>query len=669
MRAIAVALVVLFHAESPGFGGGYVGVDVFFVISGFLISTHLLGELCDRGRIGFSGFYARRVRRLLPAALTVIVATVAAAAIWVSPVQFSAVIKDAIAATCYVPNIVFAFRATDYLADTTPSLFMHYWSLGVEEQFYLLWPVLLVGLYRVFKLRARMAVAIAGIIAASFALCVVLTKFSQANAFFTLFSRIWEFGLGTLIAFALLRRGRIFGDRIGALAGWVGLAAVVGSGMVFSTATEYPGYAVAVPVVGTALLIAAGPVPKGPGTLLSLRPFTWIGDISYSLYLVHWPLLVIPLAATGYMRVLPLWLRAAIVAACVPMAWLLYTYVEQPGQRLVWLTSARPRRTLAATAAAMAAVCAVALTFAAAYHPIRDAGRTAPHMALSVKPVGTPYVPSNLTPQLAVGAGGEPATYAMGCHRSQWSSDPAGCVLGTNAAAPLVVLFGDSHAGQWFPAVSKLADQGLIRLDNRTKSRCPAAEIHFPDYPECDEWRRGVIASLATAKPALILLGNWASYVQKDNAATARWKAALTGTLNKLPSESRVAVFADSPSIGVPPAFCLSLSPNDARHCALPRTRALDDRVRKAEQELAAAHAFTYLDYIDYLCNDTDCPSILGDTFIYRDEHHLTVAASTALAPLIDADVLSVLGVDRASASGSAQRGQAAAAPVGVGRH
>ncbi len=155
MRAIAVALVVLFHAEIPGFGGGYVGVDVFFVISGFLISTHLFSELRDHGHIRYAAFYARRVRRLLPAALTVIVATVAAAACWVSPLQFGYVVKDAIAATFYVPNVVFAFRATDYLADKTPSLFMHYWSLGVEEQFYLLWPVLLVGLFGLFKQRGR----------------------------------------------------------------------------------------------------------------------------------------------------------------------------------------------------------------------------------------------------------------------------------------------------------------------------------------------------------------------------------------------------------------------------------------------------------------------------------------------------------------------------------
>ncbi|MHA7663995.1 acyltransferase family protein [Mycolicibacterium sp. HS_4_1] len=662
-----MALVVLFHADVPGVGGGYVGVDVFFVISGFLISSHLLGELRDRGHIRYGAFYARRVRRLLPAALTVIVATVAAAACWVSPLQFGHVVKDAVAATFYVPNVVFAYRATDYLADKTPSLFMHYWSLGVEEQFYLLWPVLLVWLFGLCKQRTRRVAAIAGIVAVSFALCVWLTGFSQPNAFFILFPRMWEFGLGTLVAFALLNRERVFGDRVGAIAGWTGLAAIVGSGMLFSTATDYPGYAVAIPVAGTALLIAAGPVRRGPGALLSLRPCAWIGDISYSLYLVHWPVLVLPVAATGYQQTSPMWLRVAIVAACVSLAWLLYTYVEQPGQRLEWLNSARPRRTLTATVGAMVAVSAVVLAVAVAHHPALDAGRTAAQAALSLKPAGTPYVPNNLHPRLSAAESAQPVIYANHCHRDEWSTDPVGCVSGTNPSAPVVVLFGDSHAAQWYPALSKLAEQGLIRLDNRTKSHCPSAEIHAAHYSRCDRWREAVLASLAVSKPALIVLGGWGtSYVRDDADPTAHWRKALADTLERLPSPSRVAVLADTPATGVPPSYCLSLFLTDTQRCALPRTTALDDRVRRAEQELAAAGAFTYLDYDDYLCNDSICPGILGDTLVYRDGHHMTTDISVELAPLIAADLMPLLSTSGKPA-GKGQPGRTEMAAAGPG--
>ena len=649
-----MALVVLFHAEIPGVGGGYVGVDVFFVISGFLISTHLLESLRDRGQVGFGEFYARRARRLLPAAFAVIVATVIAAVVWVSPLQFEVVVKDAVAATFYVPNLLFAFRATDYLADTTPSLFMHYWSLGVEEQFYLLWPALLLWLFRRFGLRWRMAIALAVVGAASFALCGWLTVFSQPNAFFLLFPRMWEFGLGALVAFALLKRQRIFGERIGALAGWAGLTAIVGSGVLFTSATDYPGYAVALPVVGTALVIAAGPVRRGPAVILSIRPLTWIGDISYSLYLVHWPLLVIPLAASGYMHGLPMWVRGAIVVACVPLAWLLYTYVEQPGRRVAWLAAARPRRTLRVTVAAMAAITAVALTASALYQPVLDAGRSAPAMALTVKPAGTAFVPDNLRPELEVAAHSPHQVPALeNCHRGLWAVDPANCVIGSDPAAPLVTLFGDSHAAQWYPALAVLANRGAIRLADHTKSTCPAAQIEVRHYPRCDVWRAAVMRKIAADKPALILLGNRdSSYLVGVDDPAWVWRRALTNTIKQFPVGSKVAMIADTPSIGVEPELCLGLHLDNALRCALPRNSALYRPTRNVEREMAAAGTFVFLDFTKYFCNVTVCPAILGNTLAYHDGHHITVDVAEQLAPVVDASVMAILGPARGSGPG-----------------
>ncbi len=657
LRAIAVALVVLFHAEVPGFGGGYVGVDVFFVISGFLISTHLVESLRDRGGIGYGAFYARRARRLLPAALTVILATMVLAAVWVSPLQFDIVLKDAVAAAFYVPNMLFAFNATDYLADKTPSLFLHYWSLGVEEQFYLLWPLLLVMLFAVFKLRRGMAAALVALTALSFLLCVWLTGFSQPSAFFLLPARMWEFGLGALVAFALLRRDRILPDRVAAVAGWVGLAAIIGSGVLFSAATLYPGYAVAVPVAGTALLIAAGPVPWSPVALLSLRPITWIGDISYSLYLVHWPVLMLPLAATAYMEPLPLWMRAVLAAACVPLAWLLYTYVELPGQRLTFLAGARPRRTLAAAGAGMATVLGMAVLATVVLNPALDAGKPAEQTRIAVMPPGTPFVPSNITPTLAAAEDILPLVSTNGCHRSRLDANPAACRFGANSAAPLVALFGDSHATQWFPALVKLADAGAIRLDSYTKSACPPAWVAGLRYPECDAWRGGVIAGIGASKPALIVVAAWHQYLAGDEAATQHWRDTLAHTINQFPPGSRVAYIADTPSIGVTPSMCLSRYIDDAQRCALPRTAALSGDVRHAEAGLAATGKFSYLDYTDYLCNDSVCPAVIGNTLVYRDRHHITVAMSNLLGPLLNADISAILAARQAApAAGPADR-------------
>ncbi|WP_370065350.1 acyltransferase family protein [Mycobacterium sp. MAA66] len=645
LRAIAVGLVVLFHADIPGFGGGYVGVDVFFVISGFLISTHLMEGLREKHRIGFAAFYARRARRLLPAALTVIIATVAASAIWASPVQFGSVVNDAIAAAFYVPNFAFAATATDYLTDKTPSLLLHFWSLGVEEQFYLLWPLLLLFLFRWFGLRIKMAAAMGTLTALSFGLCIWLTRESQPDAFFLLPSRVWEFGFGAIVALILLNGRRALPDRLAAAAGWIGLAGIIGAGTLFSPATAYPGSAVAVPVVCAALLIAAGATPHGPVALLGRRPFTWTGDISYSLYLVHWPALMLPLAATGYLHPLPMWLRGLIAALCIPAAWLLYTYVEQPGQRFAWLTAARPRRTLGVAAAGMACVTGVALLGAAVLHPPLNAGRPADPTMLVADPIGTPFVPSNLTPTLITAHDDLPSINASGCMLQRQSADPTGCRVGANSAAPRVVLFGDSHAAQWYPALAALADKGVIRLESHTKTACPPAAVPGAYYPQCDTWRRTVIHNIAAGPPALVLLAGYARlYLANDDRPTQRWRDAMSATVAQLPRRSQIAIIADTPSTGVNPSLCLGRFVNNADRCALPRAAAVYPDARRAEQDIVSAGQAGYLDYVELFCNATTCPGILGNTLVYRDGTHITATVSTKFADILARDLQRLLG-------------------------
>ncbi|WP_395310453.1 acyltransferase family protein [Mycobacterium sp. AMU20-3851] len=645
MRAVAVMLVVLFHAEIPGFGGGYVGVDVFFVISGFLISTHLLEALRNRGGVGFAAFYARRARRLLPAAFLVIVATVLAARLLVSPIQFEHVLKDAVAATFYVPNLWFAHNATDYLAEKTPSLFLHYWSLGVEEQFYLLWPLLLALLFRFFKARWTMAIAMSAIVVLSFAVCLHFTSTAQPAAFFMLPARVWEFGLGALVALALLDRRSLFAPRVAAVLGWVGLIAVLGAGMLFSVKTVYPGSAVAIPVLGAALLIAAGTAPGGPAAVLSVRPATWIGDISYSLYLVHWPVLMLPVAAGAYMEQLPMWARIALALACLPLAWLLYTYVEVPGQRLEWLRAARPRRTFGVAAGAMATIVAITVAAGLLLHPKLDTGKPAPAIALAASPVGTDFVPSNLVPTLADVDEDKPVLYDNGCHREMGDASPADCVVGTNPAAPRVVLFGDSHAAQWFPALQPLAQRGAVRLESHTKSGCPAAPTPQLPYASCPAWVEAVAAKLSADPPALILLGNFGKrYLEDEPNPAELWQQALIATIDRLPVQSRIVVLADTPSIGVTPSICLARFSEDADHCALQRATALDEELRTVERAVAARFDnVSYVDFTELICNDAECPSIIGNTLVYRDGSHITTEFARVLSGAVSSAVQSYL--------------------------
>jgi len=634
MRAVAVVLVVLFHAEIPGFGGGYVGVDVFFVISGFLISTHLLEALRTNGRIGFGSFYARRARRLLPAAFVVIIATVVAARLLVSPIQFGYVVKDAMAAAFYIPNLWFAYNATDYLAEKTPSLFLHYWSLGVEEQFYLLWPVLLAILFRFFKARWTLAIAMSAIIAASFAICQYSTTYAQPDAFFLLPARVWEFGLGALVALALLDGRKLFSPRIAAVLGWVGLVAIIGAGMVFTTKTVYPGSAVAIPVLGAALLIAAGTAPGGPSAMLSVRPATWIGDISYSLYLVHWPVLMLPVAAGAYMEHLPMWARGALALACVPLAWLLYTYVEIPGQRLRWLTTARPRRTLAVAVGAMATVVVTAVAAGLVVQSRLDNGRSAEPIVLSASPAGTGYVPTNLVPSLAEADNDHPVLYDNGCHRNLSQTELADCATGSNPAAPKVVLFGDSHAAQWYPALHPLAERGEVRLEAQTKSGCPAAPPSNIASTSCLTWVENVADKLAADPPALVILGNFGKlYFPDEENRGQLWREALTAAIERLPTRSHLVLLADTPSTGTTPSICLARFVDDADYCALDRTEALDAELRAVERSVAEQYDnVSYVDFTELFCNATMCPSVIGDTLVYRDGSHITTEMSRVLS-------------------------------------
>src|SRR4051794_1358599 len=289
LRGVAILLVLLFHAGIPGIAGGFVGVDVFFVLSGFLITGLLIRERERTGRVSLSSFYARRARRILPAALVVTVATLAFATAVLPPLDVLRAADDAVAVALSVGNIRFAATATDYFAGVaSPSPFLHYWSLGVEEQFYLVWPALLVLATRFGRPRIGAGVVLAIVVVASLALGIWLTGVAAPWAFYSLPTRAWQLGLGGLLAIAL---DRAYTGRLGivaAIIGWAGLTAVVIAGLAIDPAMPYPGLVALVPTVGAAAVIAGGRASRSPAALLGVRPLRFLGRISFSLYLVHW---------------------------------------------------------------------------------------------------------------------------------------------------------------------------------------------------------------------------------------------------------------------------------------------------------------------------------------------------------------------------------------------
>ena len=357
LRGVAVIAVLLFHLGFPWAAGGFVGVDAFFVLSGFLITGLIIREHERTGRISLPAFYARRVRRILPAALVTIMVTVGVAAFVLAPLDLPEITLDGAAAALSVGNIRFAIGATDYFGPTTPSPFRHFWSLGVEEQFYLLWPALMILALARGGSRRRVALLIGGVVVASLAGSIWLTGVDQAWAFYSFPTRAWQLGLGGLLAATAGWFARRSGLLLGpiALAGVVGL---VGAVVLIDGSMPYPGALALLPAVATAAVVVGGD-RRGPARwLLSLAPLRWFGRISYSLYLWHWPFLVLPVLALG--RELALDERLALAGISIAVATASWRWIEEPFRR-GWSPAISRPRTVLAGVGAMALTAALAV--------------------------------------------------------------------------------------------------------------------------------------------------------------------------------------------------------------------------------------------------------------------------------------------------------------------
>src|SRR4051812_43798713 len=338
LRALAVLLVLFWHARIPGVTGGFVGVDVFFVISGFLITGMLVGRLRRTGRLSLVDFYARRVRRLLPAAGLVLAVTLVLTALFLPRLRWTSTAWDVLAANLYSVNWRLAGQATDYLAQgSAPSAVQHYWSLSVEEQFYLVWPLLLIfAAFWARRRRQRLGLALgltmAAVLVVSLGWSIYLTRVDPSRAYFVTTTRMWELALGGLVAVAMAQLARL-PKYAGATLGWLGLGAIAVSALTFSGGTAFPGSAALLPTVGAAAILASGGGRGGrlgPALLFDTAPLRVIGAWSYSIYLWHWPLLVIAQTRFGP---LPVPAQMAIAAFSFLPAWLTYRYVENPIRR------------------------------------------------------------------------------------------------------------------------------------------------------------------------------------------------------------------------------------------------------------------------------------------------------------------------------------------------
>ena len=692
LRGVAVLAVVLFHAGVRAVGGGFAGVDVFFVLSGFLITGLLMRDVAVTGRVRFGDFYARRARRLLPAAALVLLVTAAVAVRVMPPLRVHSMLLDVRAAALYVGNYRFAAQGTDYLnADAPPSPVQHYWSLGVEEQFYLIWPaLLLLAVLAARRWRLRRGVVVAATLAAvgvaSFAASVWLTHADQPWAFFSLPTRAWELAAGGLVALAARRLARL-PAAAGVALQLGGLVAVVATMLLLDAATPFPGTVAAVPVLGTAALLAGGCATGGGpvNRMLGSGPLQLGGRISYSWYLWHWPVLVLAPDVVGHPLGRPALL--ALAAGSGVLAYATTRLVEEPVRFSPALTGPA-RRSLTVGAALSVTVLAGSLalpvpatapTGTAQHTPQLSAaagaatGRQAPSAQRATAPappptlaqrltdaeeavvarsVGIHWVPKNIDPALSQAHSDIPQPFLDGCHDSFTGTGVGHCVYEHPNSPTSVVLFGDSHATQWFPALDEAARVHDWKLTSLTKTTCPPFELSIfspvlhRQFTECDQWRSAVLARIRAERPALVVLGAARHYGPEYHFAVygPEWMSGMTKTIKEIEAVgSKVLVLGPSPLPLTDAADCLSTRLTDAVMCTRLFTAALNVPGAVAEGKVARAAGASYVDVAPWICTPQRCAVIVGNYLVYRDDNHVATPFSRWLAPVMAADVQQAL--------------------------
>ena len=650
LRAIAVTAVVLYHLW-PGFlPAGFVGVDVFFVISGYLISSHMLGERERTGRFDLVAFYARRVRRILPAASLVVVATSVMGVAVLPELRWSELTRQATASLLSMQNWVLARDSVDYLAQgLAPSPFQHYWSLSIEEQFYLLWPVaFLLVARRAHRTPAQVRRIVLAIVTSlsvvSLAASVLLASSGDPSAYFVSHSRFWELGLGAILALSL-RSGASAWLR--ALLGWGGVALIAGA-MVLVPLEGFPGVFALIPTAGAGLVIwsARAGSTRRLRRAASVRPVQWLGDVSYSVYLWHWPLVVcMPFVLVGWSG---LTRGAVILSATLVLAAVTRAFVEVPLHRTVAPGATRARVLM--SAAAVTAVCLLVVQLPRAVAESRAADRVSAAAALLADPPpdlgaasltadgfssfasGTAVVvpgPQDARTELPDGAEGR-------CKSDMAAERAPVCHFGAPDASAVVALVGDSHMEQYLPTFQAIAAREDLRIITYFHSSCPFSTAQRTT----DEVRGGPCLRSNDATTEALLEDPTIDLVVTSGRSAVDWVAApgvprpadgFAQAWDRLVEAGLpVVVLSDNPLMLPDDATsdCVIEHLDDPSTCARAVAEAMP-----VDHQIAAASASgaTLVDTSSWFCTQTLCPAVIGSVLVYRDEQHVTTTYARTL--------------------------------------
>lgn len=661
LRAVAVVLVMLNHAGVGVVPGGYVGVDVFFVISGFLITGLLLAD-ARKGSVRFGTFYARRARRILPAASLVIVVTCLISVHVMNFVAARKVLTDAVWASLFGANFRFSHDGTNYFNHDAASPLQHYWSLAVEEQFYLVWPVVIAVMLLLISAfvgrieatrsgRSRrpghrassqsgvagwIAVPLVVIAAVSLYLSVTQTTSTSTVPYFSTLDRAWELAAGALLALSLplVERSPLW---VRGLSTWGGAAAIVVAASVYGDGTPFPGIAALLPVLGACALIAGGVgrPTRGFNRLLTTRPFRFVGDISYSLYLWHWPALILGEAWAGH--TLSIWHNLLLLVAAFVVSVLSYRLIEDPIRKSRRLWGRRPLRALVMWPAAAVIIVVVTVV-------VRPAGLTATNDYSSSAAFTQLSVPDQVKQSVLAAQRGAPVPSDLDPAPQDIAADFKSigdcsgygktsnkiCQYGDPSGAKNAVLFGSSHSTMWVPALSTVMKDKHWQLFPVVKEACDYTTF-LAGSGQCADWYTWALQQIAQLHPDLIIMGGDYSGVG--------WQADVARAVSAMKGRApRVEFLQLAPGLSQDPAQCLLKDGATLGSC-LTTERPAVLTAAKQEASIVKAAGADYLPTQPWFCSGNLCPSVIGSIVAYADVGHVTQAYADHLVPALAAEL------------------------------
>lgn len=651
IRGFALILVLACHAEIPGFEGGFVGLDIFFVLSGFLITGLIVTEIERRGTLSLIAFYGRRAKRLLPLAVTVLIVILAGSVLLFSTVRKDAVAGDVIAAALYFVNWRFISQDVDYFAfdDGAISPLQHYWSLSVEEQFYIVWPLALLMMSVIafrygWSIRRSLWLFVAPVGIASLVYSLIFTPQNMEAAYFSTFARAWQLAAGAALMLAL-PRGLRMPRSLSALIAGAGIATLIVTTMVFKNIDPYPGWRALLPVLATVAVIVAGTatVASTPIRLLSLPPLQYLGKISYAWYLWHWPAIVFAGVIFGR-HLSPAELAAVTLAAWIPSI-ISHHLIEEKYRRSRRLNGL-PRRSVLIGLAFTTTAVVLALGIRASEPTLRTAPEEAVAGATAIETESGKRTHAELqeratalrpNPLRAREDRGRP--FSDGCLLLAPETEPPDCVYGDLDSDITVALLGDSHALQYSPTLIRLAERNGWRLMTFTRGACVIAIVRY--RPGCREWLENSLDQIAEEKPALVVTstGTTDRYLVRDDDGDDMSREESMPLLIRgfrethrrlLDTGAKVAMIRDQSRAPFVPHECVADSMGDLRECAFEPQRS-DERsfdflaIQKMKR-------IKIIDPMDILCPNDLCPAVIGNAVVYRDSYHLSATFAETLA-------------------------------------